>query len=261
MSYPIRPGAEPFASQGSGDNAEIGLLLIHGFTGSPRSLRPLADLLAERGFCIELPRLPGHGTHPKDMQNTEYRDWRRHAEQRFLALKERTRRQVLVGLSMGGAIALDLASSRAANAHGVVTINVQILDRGGIGTKLGPLVAKVLPMVPSAAAGLRKNDIKKGGDEDAYSSFPPAAGNSLVSELPKIRARLKQLEQPLLVLYSREDHSVPPENSRALRELVGSQRVQVIELQNSYHVATLDHDLPVIAQNVAAFAESLAKSS
>jgi carboxylesterase len=106
-----------------------------------------------------------------------------------------------------------------------------------------------------------KNDIKKGGDEDAYDWVAAAAGNSLVRELPKVRARLGELRCPLLVIYSRDDHSVPPENSKAIPGLVGSKDVTVLELQESYHVATLDNDLPLIAERVTAFAESLAKTS
>jgi carboxylesterase len=137
------------------------------------------------------------------------------------------------------------------------------LDRGGLIVKLAPMFEKLVPMAPASAAGLIKNDIKKGGDEDAYASVAAAAGNSLVRALPEVRARLKQLTCPLLVIYSRDDHSVPPANSKALPGLVGtgSDRVTVLELTESYHVATLDHDLPLIDERVATFAESLAKRS
>jgi carboxylesterase len=127
--------------------------------------------------------------------------------------------------------------------------------------KLAPLIEKVIPIAPASAAGLSKNDIKKGGDEKAYDWVAAAAGNSLVRALPEVRARLGQLTCPLLVIYSRDDHSVPTENSKALPGLVGTQEVSVLELQDSYHVATLDNDLPLIDERVASFAESLLKSS
>jgi carboxylesterase len=76
-----------------------------------------------------------------------------------------------------------------------------------------------------------------------------------------VRARLGQLSCPLLVIYSRDDHSVPPENSKAIPGLVGTKNVTVLELQESYHVATLDNDLPLLDARIAAFAESVAKSS
>jgi carboxylesterase len=164
---------------------------------------------------------------------------------------------VLLGLSMGGTLVLDVGSTE--RVAGVVTINAQILDRGGVVVKLAPLIEKLVPLAPASAAGLTKNDIKKGGDEKAYEWVAAAAGNSLVRALPEVRGRLRQLACPLLVIYSRDDHSVPPDNSKALPGLVGSTNVTVVELENSYHVATLDHDLPLIAERVAMFAENLPK--
>ena len=110
-------------------------------------------------------------------------------------------------------------------------------------------------------AGLTKNDIKKGGDEDAYDMVAAAAGNSLVRALPQVRGRLASISAPLLVIYSRDDHSVPPDNSKALPSLVGSKSVSLLELTESYHVATLDNDLPLLDERIASFAESISKTS
>jgi carboxylesterase len=259
LSAPIRPGAEPVSRDGHGTLAGIGILLMHGFTGSPVSIRPLAELLSKRGFAIELPLLPGHGTAPRDLLPFRYTDWRAEAKAALERLRARTERVVAVGLSMGGTLVLDLATTE--RLDGVVTINVQILDRGGMIVKLAPMLEKIVPIAPASAAGLKKNDIKKGGDEDAYDMVAAAAGNSLVRALPEVRGRLKSLTAPLLVVYSREDHSVAPENSRALPGLVGSTDVTVSELLNSYHVATLDNDLPLLDERIASFAESVAKRS
>jgi carboxylesterase len=261
LSAPVRPGAEPLSVDGHGDLAKIGILVLHGFTGSPVSVRPLAERLSKRGFAVEMPLLPGHGTRPLDLLPTRYADWRAEALAALTRLRARTSQVFVVGLSMGGTLALDLATTEAID--GVVTINAQILDRGGLIVKLAPVIEKLVPMAPASAAGLTKNDIKKGGDEDAYAWVAAAAGNSLVRALPEVRARLKSLTCPLLVIYSRDDHSVPPNNSKVLSSLVGtpSANVAVLELQDSYHVATLDNDLPLIDDRVASFAESLAKKS
>jgi carboxylesterase len=253
------PGAEPLSAAGSGALSQLGVLVLHGFTGNPVSVRPLAELLSGRGFAVEMPLLPGHGTKPRDLLPYRYADWRAEAVAALARLRARTERQVVVGLSMGGTLALDLGTTE--KVAGVVTINAQILDRGGLVVKLAPIIEKVIPIAPASAAGLSKNDIKKGGDEKAYDWVAAAAGNSLVRALPEVRARLNQLTCPLLVIYSRDDHSVPTENSKALPGLVGTQQVTVLELQDSYHVATLDNDLPLIDARVASFAESLLKSS
>jgi carboxylesterase len=258
LSAPIKAGAEPLSRAGQGPNAETGILLVHGFTGSPISLRPLAELLSQRGFAIEMPLLPGHGTRPRDLLPTRYADWRAEALAGLNRLRARTAKVVAVGMSMGGTLVLDLATSE--RLDGAVTINAQILDRGGLIVKLAPLIEKIIPIAPASAAGLTKNDIKKGGDEQAYDWVAAAAGNSLVRALPEVRARLAQVSVPLFVIYSREDHSVPNESSKALPQLVGSKQVSVLELENSYHVATLDNDLPLLDEQIAAFAESVAKT-
>ena len=259
MSHPVRPGAESISRDGHGALARVGILLMHGFTGSPVSLRPLAELLSKRGFAIELPRLPGHGTEPRDLLPYRYADWRAEAVAGLNRVRARTERVVAVGLSMGGTLVLDLATTE--KVAGVVTINAQILDRGGLVVKMAPLIEKLVPLAPASAAGLKKNDIKKGGDEDAYDWVAAAAGNSLVRALPQVRGRLAELSCPLLVAYSRDDHSVPPENSKALPGLVGTKQVTTLELLDSYHVATLDNDLPLLDERIAAFAESCAKTS
>lgn len=259
MSAPIRPGAEPLSRVGEGPLAHVGILLLHGFTGSPVSLRPLAELLSKRGFAVELPLLPGHGTTPRDLLPFRYADFRAEALAALGRLRARTQKVVAVGLSMGGTLVLDLATSE--QLEGVVSINAQILDRGGVIVKLAPLLEKVVPIVPASMAGLSKNDIKKGGDEDAYDQVAAAAGNSLVRALPEVRGRLGSVSAPLLVIYSRDDHSVPPENSKALASLVGSKSVTVLELTESYHVATLDHDLPLIEESIASLAESISKTT
>ena len=259
MNAPIRPGAEPLSREGHGALASTGILLVHGFTGSPVSMRPLAELLSLRGFAIEVPRLPGHGTRPRDLMPTRYADWRAEAVAALKRLRTRTQKVLALGQSAGGTLVLDLATTEAVDA--VVTINAQILDRGGIIVKLAPLIEKIIPIAPASAAGLKKNDIKKGGDEQAYDWVAAAAGNSFVRALPEVRGRLSALTCPLLVIYSRDDHSVPPANSKALPPLVGSKNVTVLELENSYHVATLDNDLPLIDERVASFAESLTKTS
>jgi len=206
-----------------------------------------------------MPLLPGHGTRPPDLLPTRYADWRAEALSALNRLRARTQKVIAVGLSMGGTLVLDLASTEPLD--GAVTINAQILDRGGLVVKLAPLIEKIVPIAPASAAGLTKNDIKKGGDEQAYDWVAAAAGNSLVRALPEVRARLGRISAPLLVIYSRDDHSVPPANSQAIPDLVGSKQVSVLELRDSYHVATLDNDLPLLDERIAAFAESSVKTS
>jgi carboxylesterase len=250
--------SEPWSAAGSGARESRCLFLVHGFTGSPYSLRPLGELLARRGFAVEIPRLPGHGTTWRELLPTRYDDWRAAVHATAKRLKERYEHVLLVGLSMGGTLALDVASGTDARVSGVVTINAQILDREGIAVKLGPYIEKVLPIVPASFAGLTVNDIAKPGMvEEAYPIVPTAAGNSLLRALPRIRAQLANVPCPVLVMVSRNDHSVPPANSTALLELITAPRLEQLVLERSYHVATLDYDQDLIEERVTAFADSV----
>jgi carboxylesterase len=258
-SAPTGAGREPWSAPGSGARARSGILLVHGFRGSPFSLRPLGELLAAHGFAVELPLLPGHGSTWRDMLPTRYDDWRAHVIASARALAARTDRVVLVGLSMGGTLALDVASSGEANVAGVVTINAQILDRRGIVVKLGPYLEKILPVVPASVAGLTANDIAKPHvSEAAYGWVPSKAGNSLLRALPRVRGQLARMPCPVLVMYSRNDHSVSPANSRALLQLIRCPKLDELVLERSYHVATLDYDQALIEERVMAFADGLA---
>jgi carboxylesterase len=260
-NYPILAGAEPFSAAGENaahpDRAQTALALIHGFTGSPVSMRPLAELLVAQGFRVEAPRLPGHGTHPKDMQRTRYADWRSEVLSCIDRLQRESKRLVLVGLSMGGTLVLDVASSGERRVDGVVAVNAQILDREGVTVKLAPLLEHLLPLAPASWAGLRKDDIAKPGvSEKAYDMVATAAGNSFVRELPRIRAQLERFPCPLLVARAPQDHSVPPANSIALLKLVP--HAEELLLERSYHVATLDYDLELLAQRITDFCDARA---
>jgi carboxylesterase len=254
----VRPGSEAWSSAGHGEHAKTGLLLVHGFTGSPASLRPLAEMLARRGYAVELLRLPGHGTHFREMLPTRYDDWREAVIAGAKALAARTERIVFVGLSLGGTLSLDAATS-GTNPAGVVTINAQILNREGLAVRLAPLIERLLPIVPPKLAGLTPNDIAKPRtEEQAYGWVPTAAGNSILRALSRVRGQLETLSCPVLVMYSRNDHSVPPENSRALLKLIDPKLTEELVLERSYHVATLDYDLELIEERVAQFADRIA---
>ena len=250
------PAKEPWSAVGSGPRARIGIALIHGFTGSPVSLRPLAEHLARAGFTVELPRLPGHGTTWRDMIRTRYDDWRAHVFATAKALRARTDGVVLIGLSMGGTLALDVASGGGLDVAGIITINSPILDRDGLVVKLGPYIEKIVPLVPASLAGLTANDIAKPRErEQAYAWVPSAAGNSLLRALPRVRRQLSHVPCPVLVMYSSHDHSVSPKNSRALLRLIRCPDLQQLVLERSYHVATLDYDQELILERATAFAD------
>jgi carboxylesterase len=235
---PLLPGAEAT----SYDGGPVGVLVLHGFTGSPRSMRPWAQALADAGLAVELPRLPGHGTSWQDMAVTRWPDWYSEADRSFTALAARCERVVVAGLSMGGTLALRLAQLRPTEVAGLVLVNPAVhserRDR-----HLLPALRHVVTSYPGPG-----NDIKKPGqDEGAYARMPLQCAYSLQQAWTQVRADIALVTAPLLLLHSRQDHVVEPSNAAwILEHTTGVTDKTEVWLENSYHVATLDNDFPEI---------------
>ena len=249
----LRPGCEPWSCEGSGVNGDIGILLVHGFTGSPASMRPLAEDLAERGFSIELPLMPGHGTHVKDLLKVTWQDIAREVVAAFERLRSRTKSVIVVGLSVGGLMTLRLAQTRGDEIAGIVVIN-PFLNVRNPALKLLPVLKLVVPTFPGVV-----NDIAKPGmDEIGYDKLPLRALASTIRLWPEVRAELPKMQVPTLLFNSREDHVVGSHGGEFIAETIGSPDFEHVWLERSYHVATLDYDYPEILEGTAAFAQRVA---
>ncbi|WP_327236988.1 alpha/beta fold hydrolase [Streptomyces sp. NBC_01317] len=246
---PVLPGAEPYHHEGG----EVGVLLCHGFTGSPQSMRPWGEHLAERGLTVSVPLLPGHGTRWQDMQSTRWQDWYAEVDRALRELRERCARVFVCGLSMGGSLALRLAAKHGPAISGIVVVNPAVKMHGAAAYAL-PVLRHVLPSVGGLA-----NDIAKDGKvELGYTRTPLHAAYSLGRLFRLVDAALPQVTQPLLLLRSPKDHVVPPSDSARVLSRVSSTDVREILLEQSYHVATLDHDAERIFEESHAFIGRLA---
>lgn len=248
------PGAQPWSAAGTGPRGTVGVIVTHGFTGNPASTRPLGQRLAAEGFTVEVPVLPGHGTDHHDLARTRYSDWVAALERLVDNLRPRLGHLVLVGHSMGATLSLDIASRRPGDIDAVVSINAPLTDRGGLLASFSSLLQFVVPSVPRGLAGMPANDIARPGvREHAYDRVATRAARSLLVELPRIRSQLLDLTQPLLVVRSLVDHTVPPHDGVELQELVGSADIREMLCERSYHVVMLDHDGPAVEAAVVAF--------
>jgi len=244
----ILPGAEPFSHDGS----DVGVLLVHGFTSTPQSLRPWAEHLAEAGYTVRLPRLPGHGTTWQEMNRTEWSDWYATVDATFRELLARCRTVVVAGLSMGGALALQLAQNHGPRVAGLVLVNPAVKFEDPRLVML-PVLKHLVGALPGIA-----NDIKKAdATELAYTKTPLKAGHSQVVAWRTIIRDLPEVTQPVLLLHSPQDHVVPASSSALVLGKISSEDVQEILLENSYHVATLDNDAPLIFAESVKFIERL----
>lgn len=233
--------AEPFARDGIGARGDVGVLLCHGFTGSPQSLRPWADHLATAGYTVRLPLLPGHGTRWQDANDTTFADWLATVSTALAELHARCRAVVVCGLSMGGTLALRLAELHPSAISGIVLVNPSILSQ-----RRELMFLPVLKRFVPSLKGIASDIADPTAAEDGYDRTPLKALDSLRRAWRTVRADLGRIEMPVLLLHSATDHVVEPENSRALLAELGSEDVTEVVLTRSYHVATLDYDAPEI---------------
>lgn len=246
---PVLAGAEPFHHEGG----EVAVLLCHGFTGSPQSLRPWAEHLAAQGLTVSLPLLPGHGTRWEDLRITGWQDWYAEVDRELRLLCERREKVFVAGLSMGGALALRLAAKHGDAVSGVVVVNPANKVHGLAAHAL-PVVRHLVPATKGIASDIAKPDSRELG----YDRVPLHAAHSLRQFFRIVDGELPQVTQPVLLLHSPQDHVVPPADSARILGRISSTDVREVLLEQSYHVATLDHDADRIHEESLAFIGRLA---
>jgi carboxylesterase len=225
------------------------VLVLHGFTGNPQSMRPLAEAVAAAGFTVDLPLLPGHGTAVEDMVPTRWKDWSGGAEAAYQALAAGCEKVLVTGLSMGGTLACWLAEEHPQIA-GIAVVN-PLADPATEEFKDG--IGALVEAGTEVIDGIGSDIAKEGAVEAAYPGTPLAAVLSLFEGVDLVAARLGDIHCPTLLLSSREDHVVDPVSGDVLERSVGGP-VDRVHLERSYHVATLDWDAPLIEDRVVSFA-------
>ncbi|MEO6884707.1 MAG: alpha/beta fold hydrolase [Jatrophihabitantaceae bacterium] len=236
----------------SADGGPVGVVVSHGFTGTPASMRPWAEHLAAAGFTVRLPLLPGHGTQWQDANATGWPDWYGAIEAVFDELAGRCESVFAVGLSMGGTLVTRLAEVKGDRVAGLVLVNPAYATER-FDAKLAPLIKWIVRSRPAIG-----NDIKKPDTTElAYDRTPVPAFASLLKLWKVVVPDLDRVTAPILLYRSREDHVVEPLSGRILQQRATSTTVREVVLENSYHVATLDNDAETIFRGSVEFIESL----
>jgi len=252
---PLLAGAEPFSSPGaataSGD-AATGALVLHGFTGSPHSVRGVARALAAAGLAVEAPVLAGHGTSPDDMVSTRWQHWRDSVEVAWADLDARCDSVVVFGLSMGGTLATALAADHPEIA-GIAVVNPYIDPPAA---SFQDLLRGLLDTGETWVPGIGSDIARPDSSEIGYSGTPIRPLLSLCRALDGLHPRLGQVTCPVLVMTSRVDHVVPPVSSDVLAAGVAGP-VERVWLEHSFHAATLDLDGPEIERRTVEFASKV----
>lgn len=211
-------------------------------------MRPWAEHLAGEGYTVRVPLLPGHGTSWQEMNRTAWPQWYAEVDAVLTELRSTCDWVAVAGQSMGGALALRLAEQRPAEVGALVLVNPAVgLKR--LDLKLLPVLRRLTSSFPGIS-----NDIRKPGqDEVAYDRVPLHAMASQLKLWRDVRDNLARVTAPLLYLRSLTDHVVDDLSQGVILPGVSSTVRDFVDLPNSYHVATLDHDAPLIFSRSAEF--------
>ena len=245
LASQIMTGAEPFFYEGN----QIGVLLSHGFTGTTQSMRFIAEQLHEEaGFTVLGPRLTGHGTKPEEMARASAEQWIRDVESSLEQLQRRCSKVYMGGLSMGGTLTLYMAAMHSDVIAGALPVNPAVFLNS-------PDLASLAYMAdaPATVPGVG-SDIKKPGETElVYPVVPVPAIRQLYALMAVTKELLPRVIFPTMIFTSTEDHVVSPDNGPYIMEHIGAQEKRLVWLENSYHVATLDHDKERIAREMIDF--------
>ncbi len=235
-------GAEPFLLPG-GDR---GVLLIHGFTGAPSEMRLLGDYLNERGCTVLGPRLAGHGTSPADMARTNWRHWYAGVEDGYHLLRGMCGEVSVAGLSMGALLALKLAAEYPVARVAAVNAPIFFFDRR----------LPLLPFYRLFRRFERQEKRRLAGNERydlAYEYMPLSCLMSLLALIKHVDRLLPLAERPALLIQSRRDRTVRPESATHIYRRLGCRDKQLVWLEQSGHVATIDVEHELVFRTIVAF--------
>lgn len=253
LSPAVVPGAEAYTANPDHVDPVGAVLLCHGFTGSPISMRPWADHLVSSGFEVSVPRLAGHGTSWQEMNRTTWQDWYGVVEAEFLRLSEQYGPIGLAALSMGGSLTLRLAAQYPDRVVGLALVNPSVASADPK-MRFVPLLSKFVPSIDAIADDIAKPGVTEG----AYPRTPLRAVHSMMKLWRRVGADLDRVTSPILVFRSVVDHVVDPSSVERIMGRVASESVTERLLHRSFHVATLDFDAEDIFAESADFFADLA---
>jgi carboxylesterase len=248
----IIPSTEPFFLPGS----STGCLLIHGFTGTPKEMRWMGEYLAKEGYTILGPRLFGHATHPADMIRARWQDWVASVEDGWRLLSGATERIFVMGLSMGGVLALHTAAHFP--VAGVVAMATPYALPNDPRLSLAKILARLKPYFPKGPSDWHDKETER--DHVSYPLYPTRAFPELLGLMAEMRASLPKITAPALIIHSKGDGGVPPENARAIFDQLTMSDKQLIWVENSGHVITKDAERLRVFRAAADFVHRLNKA-
>ena len=248
MTQQSNPDTSPFFLEGG----PVGVLLIHGFTGSPPEMRRVGDYLHQRGLTVSGPRLPGHGTTIEDLNRRRWTEWTDHVEGALTDLQARCKTVFVGGLSMGSLLTLYLAA-RHSDLAGAIAYSppTMVADRRSL---LAPVLKYLMRQVPKGEDDL--HDPEAEAYIWSYDGWPTAGVHELQKFTKEVKRLLPQVTCPLLIIYSTDDKTIHPNSAQFTYEQVGSTDKELVTLHDSGHVLTVDAEWESVAEKTYQFIQA-----
>lgn len=252
------------------EGGRTGVLLIHGLCGSPTEMRFIANGLARAGHTVHVPLLAGHGGTESDLRDSTWQDWVESAATALDVLCNECDEVVVGGLSTGAVIALLLAARHPEKVKGLALYSPTLWLNGF----QIPWYARLFRLVPTKRLanlidfpaphkfGIKCPRIRDFLEKAIASSEGPklpvvTPGGAVLERqwlVNAARRALAKVTQPVLILHPREDDYAALDNAGYLqRKLPGL--VDLVVLEDSYHIVTVDRQRHVVLDRTVAFVE------
>ena len=246
---PVMPGAEPIFY----DRGDKGILFLHGFTGSPYEGRDFAEYFQQKGYTVWVPLLPGHGTHPGDLETVTWADWYSAARTHLFKLQRKCKKVAVVGQSMGAALAMNLAAHYPFDALVTLAGFVFLTDWR---LKLLPVARHVMRyQYKSKGPDIKSKEAKK--RSASYHKYPVKSIQQLLALIEHVRGDLMDIHIPTFLVHAKRDHVVHYSNMDYLYNHIASKIKKRLLVENSYHIVSVDNDKELIFEEIETFFKKL----
>jgi carboxylesterase len=226
------------------EKGEEAVLLLHGLTANPYSMKEMADFFSKNKYTVYVPVIKGHGTSVFDLEKTNYLDWRKSAEDAYLKLAKDHKKIYIVGASLGGLLALDIAANH--KVESVISINTPIELKLSSLLHIIPLVYLVSPY--SIRGLFSMEELPIATDLKLYDTLPLKNMAQINSYIEYIKPQLKKVNTPVLVIQGLKDDTVEPESASFILNNINSKNKEILLLKDSTHLNIVKEDKELLKQ-------------
>ncbi len=251
------PPAQPFYLKGTDKNA---ILCIHGFSSTPCEMKPLGEFLNEKGYTVRGMLLPGHATHPRELEDMDYHHWTQAVCNEYHTLSNKYSSVYVVGFSLGGLLALDLALKKKLGGMVLLSPFLRMSNYFFPGVNPEWIIENSTGFVPYVRKSINFvniNDPVTRKDHVCYTEIPTRPATRMFSLAKEIIPRLSEIRIPTLIMHAKGDRVVAPDGSLEIFEKISSPIKEIHWLEKSNHVIPLDYERHFISDKVVSFFEKL----